>query len=508
MLIGRTSPFLAAVLGAALICGTTGASSASGSVSSPRCASSQLRLKLGPLRSEKTEQHTAAFALVNVARSKCSLDGYPTVTLYDSAGTVLPFAYGHRGDQMITAGAPEPVSVPGGGSAYFEANKNACVSFTRRLAVEIHVRLPGSDGSLSLRLPHYRLIDYCPPGDPGDGVTLSPIEPTLMAAACRSQRACGPGVPPATVAQRLPSAGSVLGTVRIPVRDVTLFTGRGSTLFLITFPEQHATSITVERAGPSGMRRRRLPFPLAYYLMNLSAGPKGLYASTAVIKRFTNVPDELLRIDPVTLRVRARVTFPGRVDTIEAGDRMWASIGDGRVVRLDPTTLRVLASRRLLSARSVAMQGLGLSKPAFGLGSLWVIAGGGNHTDLVRMDPITLAVRSRTRIPEGSRFSQVIGDPTRVYLVVRGIASVEARGKLGRQSPDANLDAAELYRGGLVGLNDAASALELLNPDGRVTASTPLRDLGGALDVSGDNAWFLGNAGGGNGVVHVRLASR
>lgn len=110
--------------------------------------------------SEKTEQHTAAFALANVARRSCSVDGYPTVTLVDSASRLLPFAYGHRGDQMITAAKPKPVRAPGGGSAYFELNKNACVSFTRRQAAEIHVRLPGSPGSLSLRLPHYPLIDY------------------------------------------------------------------------------------------------------------------------------------------------------------------------------------------------------------------------------------------------------------------------------------------------------------------------------------------------------------
>jgi hypothetical protein len=507
MLTGRRSLRLAAAIATALTISITGTSSASGGAPSPRCAPSQLRLTLGPLVSEKTEQHTAVFALANAARSACSLDGYPTVTLVDSSSRLLPFPYGHRGDQMITAAKPNPVNVAGGGSAYFELNKNACVSFTRRQAAAIHVRLPGSPGSLSLRLPHYPFIDYCPPGDPGDGITLSPLEPTLAAAGCGSQRACGPGAPTAAAMRRLPSAGSILGTIRIPVRETSLFTARGSALFLITFPEQHATSITVERVDRTGTRRRRLPFPLAYYLMDLSAGAKGLYAGTAVVKRFTNAPDELLRIDPVTLAVRARASFLGRVAATEAGDRMWASIGDGRVVRLDPTTLRVLASRRLLSARSVAMQGLGLSKPAFGLGSLWAIVGGGAHTELVRMDPTTLAVRSRTLLARGALLSEVIADRTHVYLARRGIASVDAQGRLGRVPADANLDAAAVYRDGIVGLNDAASAIEILNAEGRLTARTPLRDLSGELAVSGDNAWFLGDAGGGNGIVHVRLVS-
>jgi Protein of unknown function (DUF4232) len=506
MLIGRRSLRLA-VLAAVLTCSITGTSSASGGALSPRCAPSQLRLTLGPLVSEKTEQHTAPFVLANVARSACSLDGYPIVTLLDSAGRVLPFPYGHRGDQMITAAAPRPVNVRGGGSGYFELNKNACVSFTRRRAAAIHVRLPGSPGSLPLRLPHYPLIDYCPPGDPGHGITLSPLEPTLAATGCGSQRACGPGVSQATATRRLPAAGSVLGTIRVPVRETSLFTARGSALFLITFPEQHATSITVERVDPTGTRRRSLPFPLAYYLMDLSAGSKGLYAGTAVVKRFTNVPDELLRLDPVTLAIRARASFPGRVAAIEAGDRMWASIGDGRVVRLDPTTLRVLASRRLISARSVAHQGLGLSKPAFGLDSLWAIAGGGSHPELVRMDPTTLAIRSRTRLAPSAPLSEVIADRKHVYLAERGIASLDAQGRLGHLTADANLDAAAIYKDGLVGLNDAASAIELLNAQGYVTARTPLRDLSGELAVSGDNAWFLGDAGRGNGIVHLRLLS-
>jgi uncharacterized protein DUF4232 len=505
--IGPRSPVVVAALAAALIGGVTALSSAAGRISPPRCATSQLRLKLGPLVSEKTEQHTAAFALHNLGRSACSVDGYPSVTLLDATARVLPFRYGHRGDQMVTAATPLSVAVTAGGWAYFELNKNTCVSYTSRGATAVRVKLPGGQSALSLRLPHYPLLDYCPPGDPGNGITLSPIEPTQAAASCRSQRACGPGVTPARTGS-LPSAGTVLDTIRIPVRDTTLYTARGNTLFLITFPEQHATAITVERVDPTSARSRRLPFALAFYLMDLSTGAKGVYAGTSVIKRFTSVPDVLLRIDPATLQVRARASFPARIAALEAGDRMWASIGDGRVVRLDPTTLRVLATRRLLSASSAAMQGLGLSRPALGLGSLWVLAGGGTHTDLVRIDPTTLAVRSRTRIPLGKPITHVIGDGTHVYLVDPGIISVNARGRLGHLNPDANLDAAAVDGNSLVGLNDAKLALELLDAQGHVTASTSLRDLGGEIAVSGANAWFLGNAGDGNGIVHVRLARR
>jgi len=77
---------VAAVLAASFIGAVASSSSAARRLSPPTCATSQLRLKLGPHVSEKTEQHTATFALQNDERSPCSLDGYPTVILFDSAG--------------------------------------------------------------------------------------------------------------------------------------------------------------------------------------------------------------------------------------------------------------------------------------------------------------------------------------------------------------------------------------------------------------------------------------
>jgi hypothetical protein len=102
----------------------------------------------------------------------------------------------------------------------------------------------------------------------------------------------------------------------------------------------------------------------------------------------------------------------------------------------------------------------------------------------------------------------VIADAMHVYLVAPGIDPVDANGTLSRLNPDTELDAAAIYGDGLVGLNDAGLAFEQLGAHGRVTASTSLRDLGGEIAVGGANAWFLGNAGSGNGIVHLRLADR
>ena len=113
------------------------------------------------------------------------------------------------------------------------------------------------------------------------------------------------------------------------------------------------------------------------------------------------------------------------------------------------------------------MRGLSLSKPAIGLGSLWVLAGDSRDLQLLRMNPTTLALRSRTRLPVGAPLNAVIADADHVYLVGTAIASVNARGQLiAAPIPAPNLAAAAIYKDGLVGLNDASPALELLKTNG------------------------------------------
>jgi hypothetical protein len=312
----------------------------------------------------------------------------------------------------------------------------------------------------------------------------------------------------------LPPAGAIVGTLRFPVWETPLFAARADSLFVLVVPPRRAASITVLRVNPSGsVTSRRVPLALSGYLMDVSIGPDGIYAGTAVIKRFTDVPDELVRIDAKTLTIRARASFPSRVAAVERGRRMWASIGDGRVVRLDPRTLAVEASRRLLPATAVRTRGLSLSKPAVGLGSLWVLAGDELDLELVRMDPVSLAVRSKTRVPTRGDLYQalnrVVADSGRIYLVGSAIAGADARGKLlGRPVLVPDLATAEIHGTDLVGLTNEKPALVILNAQGRILARTRLLDAGARLSVSGENAWLLGNGGQGNGIVHLHLASR
>jgi len=314
----------------------------------------------------------------------------------------------------------------------------------------------------------------------------------------------------------LPQVGTTEGTVRVSVRDTVLFAARGRSLFALVVPPGHAASVTVMRVDHTGAAtRNRVSFDLpgGGYLADVSAGPDGIYAGTAVIRRFTQAPDKLVRIDPRTLTIRARASFPASVATVEQGSRMWAAIGDGRVVRLDPSTLAIEASRRVLSAAATASGAAVLSKPAFGLGSVWVLAGNVTNLELVRMEPTSLAVRSRTRVPTGGDLAQalnhVAADASHVYLVGGALAAVGADGKLlGRPVLVGGLANAAIHGTGLIGLTAEAPALVLLDPDGRIRARTTFADAGADLAVSGQDAWFLGDAGRGNGIVHVQVATR
>jgi hypothetical protein len=282
-------------------------------------------------------------------------------------------------------------------------------------------------------------------------------------------------------------------------------------LFELVLPPRPNGYVTVARVDPDGTAaRKRIPFDRSVFLSDLSTGPDGVYAGTAVIKRFTNVPDELVRIDAKTLTIRARAFFPSSVAAVEQARGMWASIGDGRVVRLDPRTLAIEASRRLLDARAVATRALDVSKPALGLGSVWVLAGDERDLELVRLDPTSLAVRSKTRVPTHGDLAQalnrVVGDAGHVSVVGSAIVGVDATGKLIERPllvPD--LATAEIRGTGFVGLTGGKPSLVLLNAAGRIVAKTRLVDAGAQLVVSGRDAWFLGNAGKGNGIVHVQF---
>src|SRR5262249_8445947 len=119
------------------------------------------------------------------------------------------------------------------------------------------------------------------------------------------------------------------------------------------------------------------------------------------------------------------------------------------------------------------------------------------------------AVRSRTRISTHGALAQalynVVGNAGRVFLTGHAIAAVGANGKLiGRPVLVPNLETAAIAGNGLVGAT-GPPALVQLDRQGHVLARTALRDGGAHLTVSGREVWFLGDAGQGEGIVHLRL---
>jgi hypothetical protein len=300
----------------------------------------------------------------------------------------------------------------------------------------------------------------------------------------------------------------VVGTLRLsPARETALLAARPGRLYAIVTAGR-APQFTVMRIAGSAVTKKRVAFGLASYLGNVTTGPDGLYAGTAVIHRFRNVPDQLLRIDLQTLRVATRASFPASVRTVEQGRSLWAAIGDGRVVRLDPRTLKVVRSQRVLPASAIA-SGEGLSAPALGAGSLWVLAGSSVNLELVRIDPATLAIRSRTALADhgvrAGAVHAVVAQGKSVYLIGAQVAAIRADGTVAWTS-DTLIEAAAVKASTLVGLVSAPAALVRFDVHGRVVARTALRDASAQLAVSGRDAWFVGNAGRGDGIVHVRLA--
>ena len=307
-----------------------------------------------------------------------------------------------------------------------------------------------------------------------------------------------------SAAATVPQAGTIVGTFRLSPRDTPFDAATAGRLFAVVVPPggHRMTVLRITRDGC--VTKRRLAFGLASDVANVSAGPDGLYAGTAVIHRFQHVPDQLVRIDVRTLRVVARASFGSSVAAVEQGRSLWASLGDGHVVRLDPRTLAIRASRRIASP---------LSAPAIGAGSLWVLAGDRPHLELVRIDPVRLTVRSRTRIGERmlrrAAIYAVAAGEGRVYLTGDAIVLVDAAGRLAsRLARVPGLAIADVEGSTLVGLVSAPPALIRLDSAGRVVARTALHDAGSRLAVSGRDAWFVGDGGRGYGIVHVRLGSR
>ncbi len=152
-----------------------------------QCAASVLVLRPGPFGSGMTGEHADSFMLTNRGSAACKVSGYPQVTLYDSRGVAVPFRYARGGGAYVTAKKPATVTLAPGKSAYVLVAKYRCDLGVADDATAIWLTLradqgPAFSGHESVGRGAAGL-SYCEGGqeDPGQLVTVSPIEATFQA---------------------------------------------------------------------------------------------------------------------------------------------------------------------------------------------------------------------------------------------------------------------------------------------------------------------------------------
>ena len=127
------------------------------------CTGQQLRLRLGDLVSEKTEQSSIMFVLTNESSSACTLVGYPAVTVRDAAGRRLGFRVSRSGDQMVTSAAPRPVVLQPRRSGYFLTNRVlACGYPVTDYGTRVQIRIAATGDALTSPTPQNRTFEWCP----------------------------------------------------------------------------------------------------------------------------------------------------------------------------------------------------------------------------------------------------------------------------------------------------------------------------------------------------------
>lgn len=185
---GPTAGVLAGLTlaGAAL----TSCHAASAAAQQPQaCRSSVLGAARAPGLSPMTGEHGSFYKITNNGWSGCTLTGYPEVTL--AVGKqVLPFRYRHGGGAYVTGARPVKVTLPPGGSAWVLVAKYRCDRGDARRAGTIRLAFGGATASTWVSEVPVPVADlsYCRggAGDPGNSITVSPVEPSQVA--CRPDR--------------------------------------------------------------------------------------------------------------------------------------------------------------------------------------------------------------------------------------------------------------------------------------------------------------------------------
>jgi hypothetical protein len=168
--------------------GTGTASHARAAIGIGRCPARALVLHPGTYVSPATGEHAVMYALTNRGPAACTLTGYPQVVLTDATGAVLPFRYAKGGGAYVTSARPVTVVLAHRASAYVLVAKYRCDLGIVNNATTIRLTLPTTHGAAfagreAAGISGSMGLSYCRGGqhDPGQLVTISPVEPTQQA---------------------------------------------------------------------------------------------------------------------------------------------------------------------------------------------------------------------------------------------------------------------------------------------------------------------------------------
>jgi Domain of unknown function (DUF4232) len=169
--------------------GSGGGGSAGPRAHAAECPARALALSPGSAVVPMTGEHAVTYRLTNRGQHSCWVHGYPRVALYSAAGKVLPFRYAAGGGAYVTASKPVTVVLARGAWAYILVAKYRCDLGIARDATSIWLTVPAAHGTSFSRREPVGIsgppgLSYCLGGrhDPGQLVTVSPLEPTLLAA--------------------------------------------------------------------------------------------------------------------------------------------------------------------------------------------------------------------------------------------------------------------------------------------------------------------------------------
>jgi len=315
-----------------------------------------------------------------------------------------------------------------------------------------------------------------------------------------TSRATAPG-------RQLPPAVELVATY--PIFEDVMTAGDGR-YFALEGYGLHGERVRIARVDPDGrVDRADLKDPLGGYYFAAREQSGWLYVATSVIQRITHTPNELVRIHASSLSVVDRTTLPDGVVSMASDPHdIWVALVDGRILRIDPASLSVLASCAVPGATPPPAGSSSFGSLALGPGGLWATFGSARRTMLYRLDPRSLAVLSRRTVPESGQGILVMADSQAVWLTGTNFARrVDAYGNLSDPLRIPELDAAAAVGHGLLVLSippSSTSALEqltLYDEQGRMLGRSNVGDAGGQLAIDGADVWL----GHGRAVAQWRL---